>query len=90
MNATAARQNLYNVMDSVITTQEPAYITTKKGNIVMLSESDYRAINETLYLLSIPGMREKLIEGKNTPLEECVEDPDDERGPSRTRGLFCS
>lgn len=44
----------------------------------MLSESDYRAINETLYLLSVPGMREKLIEGMNTPLDECVEDPDDE------------
>lgn len=78
LNATCARQNLYNVISDVITTQEPAYITTKKGNVVMLSESDYRAINETLYLLSVPGMREKLIEGMNTPLEECVEDPDDE------------
>lgn len=78
MNATAARQNLYNVMDNVITTQEPAYITTKNGNVVMLSESDYKAINETLYLLSIPGMREKLIEGMKTPLDDCVEDPDDE------------
>ncbi len=78
LNATSARQNLYNVIDDVITTQEPAYITTKKGNVVMLSESDYRAINETLYLLSIPGMREKLIDGMNTPLDECAEDPDDE------------
>ncbi|MEG2183103.1 MAG: type II toxin-antitoxin system Phd/YefM family antitoxin [Cloacibacillus sp.] len=78
LNATNARQNLYSVIDDVIATQEPAYITTKKGNVVMLSESDYKAINETLFLLSIPGMREKLIEGLKTPLEECVEDPDDE------------
>ncbi|OUO92580.1 type II toxin-antitoxin system Phd/YefM family antitoxin [Cloacibacillus sp. An23] len=78
INATAARQNLYNVIDEVITTEEPTFITSKKGNVVMLSENDYKAINETLYLLSIPGMREKLIDGLNTPLDECVEDPDDE------------
>ena len=78
INATAARQNLYNVIDEVITTEEPTFITSKKWNVVMLSENDYKAINETLYLLSIPGMREKLINGLNTPLDECVEDPDDE------------
>ena len=76
MNAAAARQNLYKVIDDVITTEEPTFITSKKGNVVILSERDYNAINETLYLLSIPGMREKLIEGVNTPLSECVEDPE--------------
>lgn len=45
---------------------------------MMLPEKDYNAINETLYLLSVPGMREKLIEGMNTPLSECLEDPEDE------------
>lgn len=44
----------------------------------MLPENDYKAINETLYLLSTPEMREKLIEGMKTPLSECVEDPEDE------------
>ena len=77
MNAAAARQNLYKVIDDVITTEEPTFITSKKGNVVILSERDYNAINETLYLLSIPGMREKLIEGINTPSSECVEDPED-------------
>lgn len=77
INATAARQNLYNIMDQVITTEEPAFVTSKRGNVVILSESDYKAINETLYLLSIPGMREKLIDGMNTPIEECVEDTDE-------------
>ncbi|MBR4400853.1 MAG: type II toxin-antitoxin system Phd/YefM family antitoxin [Synergistes sp.] len=78
MNAAAARQNLYKVIDDVITTEEPTFITSKKGNVVILSERDYNAINETLYLFSIQGMREKLIEGVNTPLSECVEDPEDE------------
>lgn len=77
INATAARQNLYNIMDQVITTEEPAFVTSKRGNVVILSESDYKAINETLYLLSIPGMREKLIDGMNTPIEECMEDTDE-------------
>ena len=77
MNAAAARQNLYKVIDDVITTEEPTFITSKKGNVVILSERDYNAINETLYLFSIQGMREKLIEGVNTPLSECVEDPED-------------
>ena len=76
INAAAARQNLYKVIDDVITTEEPTFITSKKGNVVILSERDYNAINETLYLFSIQGMREKLIEGVNTPLSECVEDPE--------------
>jgi antitoxin YefM len=54
----------------------PIYITGKKGNVVILSEDDWRSIQETLYLSSIPGMREKLLKGINTPLEECVEDTD--------------
>jgi len=44
----------------------------------MLSDDDYRSIQETLYLVSVPTMREKIIEGLNTPLEECLEDSDGE------------
>ena len=64
-------------MEDAIETHEPIYVTGKKGNIVLISEEDYRSIQETLYLCSIPGMKEKLIKGINTPLDECIESPDE-------------
>ncbi|MBS4030874.1 MAG: type II toxin-antitoxin system Phd/YefM family antitoxin [Clostridiales bacterium] len=77
VNATTARNNFFKLIEEVITTHEPVYITGKTGNVIMLSEEDYRSIQETLYLYSAPGMREKIVEGLNTPLEECVEDTDE-------------
>jgi prevent-host-death family protein len=71
ITATEARATLYNLLDDVAASHEPILITGKRNNAVLVSEEDWRAINETLYLLSIPGMRESLIEGKNTPIEEC-------------------
>ena len=76
LNATAARNNFFKVIEEVIDTHEPIYVTGKRGNVVILSEEDWRSIQETLYLDSIPGMREKIKKGLNTPLEECFEDPD--------------
>ena len=64
-------------MEDAIETHEPIYVTGKKGNIVLISEEDYRSIQETLYLCSIQGMKEKLIKGINTPLDECIESPDE-------------
>ena len=49
---------------------EPVVITGKRGNAVLLAEEDWNAINETLYLLSVPGMRESLIEGMQENLDE--------------------
>ena len=77
VNATTARNNFFKLIEEVITTHEPVYITGKTGNVIMLSEDDYRSIQETLNLCSVPGMREKIVEGLNTPLEECVEDTDE-------------
>ena len=74
INATTARNNFFKLMDEAITTHEPIYVTGKQGNIVVLSEEDYRAMAETMYLCGIPSMREKIIEGLNTPLDECIED----------------
>jgi antitoxin YefM len=74
LNATTARNNFFKVMEEVIDTHEPIYVTGKKGNVVILSEEDWRSIQETLYLESIPGMKEKIKKGLQTPLEECVED----------------
>jgi len=66
-----ARSNLFNLMDVVAASHEPITITGKRNNAVLLSETDWRAISETLYLLSVPGMRESLHEGMNTPVDEC-------------------
>ncbi len=77
INATTARNNFFKIMEDALITHEPIYVTGKSGNVVMLSEEDYRAMQETLYLTSIPGMREKIMDGLRTPLEELVEDNDE-------------
>jgi len=58
-------------LDEAAASHEPILITGKRSNAVLLSEADWRAIEETMYLLSIPGMRESIVEGLNTPVEEC-------------------
>lgn len=70
-NITQARSNLFKLADQVIKFNEIVNITTKEGNVVMMSEEDYRGLMETLYLYNIPGMRESLLEGMKTPDEEC-------------------
>ncbi len=72
---TKARSELYKLIDEVRQNSEPIQITGKRGNAVLISEEDWRAIQETLYLLSIPGMRESIRDGLETPLEECSEEP---------------
>jgi len=74
INSTTARNHFFKIIEEAITTHEPIYITGKTGNVVVLSEEDYRSIQETLYLCSIPTMREKIMEGLNTLLDDCVED----------------
>jgi len=74
MNATTARKNFFKIMDEAITTHEPICVTGKNGNVVILSEDDWRAIQETLYLSTLSGMKEKIIKGLNTSFDECVED----------------
>lgn len=72
--ATEARANLYKLLDEVAQTHKPVLITGKRANAVLISEDDWRAIEETIYLLGIPGMRESIVEGLNTPLDECVDE----------------
>jgi antitoxin YefM len=74
LNATSARNNFFKIMDEALTTHEPITVTGKNGNVIIISEEDYASIQETMYLSSIPGMKEKIIKGLNTPLDECVED----------------
>ncbi len=75
INVTQARSNLYALLEQVAESHEPIQITSKRGNAFLVSEEDWRSVQETLYLLSVPGMRESIIEGMETPVEECAEDP---------------
>ncbi len=69
LTVTEARSKLYKLLDDVAESHEPILITGKRTNAVLISEADWRAIEETMYLLSVPGMRESIIEGLNTPIE---------------------
>lgn len=73
LSATEARKNLYRLIDQTTQHHEPITITGKRGNAVLISESDWSSIQETLFLISIPGMRESILEGMNTSDEECSE-----------------
>jgi len=70
MSATEARKQLYKLLDDVSQSHEPIQITGKRGNAVLVSEDDWRAVQETLYLVSIPGMRESIVEGMAAPADE--------------------
>lgn len=76
LNATEARSKLYSLIDETATTHQPIVITGKRGNAVLLSEDDWNAINETLHLLSVPGMRESILEGLAADLDDCDKDID--------------
>jgi prevent-host-death family protein len=67
---------LYRLIDEVATSHEPIIITGKRGSAVLISEDDWRAIQETMYLLNIPGMRDSIREGLVTPIEECTRELD--------------
>ena len=75
IKATDARARLYRLLDEVAESHEPVVITGKRSNAVLVSEDDWRSIQETLHLLSVPGMRESIQEGMKTPVDECSEDP---------------
>jgi prevent-host-death family protein len=68
MNASAARANLFRLLDQAAETHEPVHITGKRNTGVLISEEDWSALQETLYLLSIPGMRQSLRKGMKTPV----------------------
>ncbi len=71
LTASQARTKLYRLMDFVASSHEPVQITGKRTNSVLISDEDWRAIQETLYLVSIPGMRDSIRRGLKTPLKDC-------------------
>ena len=76
LSATEARTKLYRLIDQTSISHEPIVITGKRGNAVLISEDDWRSIQETMYLLIIPGMRESIREGMATPIEDCTTEID--------------
>ena len=76
MTATAARSNLYNLIDRTKEFHEPIIISGKRNNAVLISEDDWNSIQETLYLCSIPGMRESILEASEESLEESIKELD--------------
>jgi antitoxin YefM len=76
LNASQARSNLYGLLDETAASHEPVLITGKRSNGVLISEDDWRAIQETLFLLSIPGMRSSIRRGLKMPIESCLKSLD--------------
>ena len=75
LSAAEARRRFYSFVDEVRETHEPIRIVGKTSSAVLVSEEDWRAIEETLHLTSIPGMRESIKKGLKTPVEKCGEEP---------------
>ena len=75
VSVSKARGMLGKLLAEVAAEHEPVRIKGRTTSVVMLHEDDWRAIQETLYLLSVPGMRESIRDGLDTPIDECSEDP---------------
>ena len=75
LSASEARKRLCNLVDEVKDSHEPVQIVGKRNSAVLISEEDWKAIEETLYLASIPGMRESIKKGLKTPVGKCSEEP---------------
>ena len=71
-NITTFRKNVFSMLEQTVRYNETLNISTKDGNAIIISEDDYRSLTETVGLLSIPGMRDKLLRGRAEPLADCV------------------
>ena len=74
--ASEARANFYRLIDEAANSHEPIIISGKRNNAVLISAEDWSAIQETLYLLAVPGMRESIKEGMAEPLTESAKELD--------------
>ena len=75
ITATEARKQLYSLLDDVAESHHPIQITGKRSSAILISEEDWRVIQETLYLQSIPGMTASIKKGLKTPTNKCSTDP---------------
>ena len=76
LSASEARANLYRLMDQAAESHQPIVITGKRHDAVLISAEDWRAIQETLYLLAVPGMRESIRDGMAEPVDACARELD--------------
>jgi len=76
LNVTEARSKLYKLIDETAMTHQPITIKGKRSNAVLVSEEDWNAISETLYLLSVPSMRESIRNGLKESIESCSKELD--------------
>ncbi len=76
LNATEARSKLYSLIDEAAASHQPIVITGKRANAVLVSEDDWNAISETLYLLSVPGMRKSIKDGLTQDIADCKKELD--------------
>jgi prevent-host-death family protein len=76
LTASEARANLYRLMDQTAESHQPITIAGKRHDAVLLSAEDWQAIQETLYLLSVPGMRELIKEGMAQAPDTCAKELD--------------
>ncbi len=74
MNVTDVRKDLYNLIDTVHNNHDALFIKGKRHNAVLISENDWLSLQETLYLISQPNMRDSIIEGMKEPVEECKDE----------------
>lgn len=72
LTASEARASLYRLIDETAASHQPVVITGKRHNAVLLSADDWASVQETIYLLSIPGMRESIREGLSSQVNECA------------------
>jgi antitoxin YefM len=76
LSATSAREKFFGLIDETAENHAPVLITTKRNNAVLIGEEDWNAIQETLHLLSVPGMRESIMEGMNLSSEKVLSKED--------------
>jgi len=71
-NVTNFRKHIFELLEQTVKYNEPVNVSTKSGNAIIISEEDYNNLMETLHLSSIPGMKDRIIKGINTPVSKCV------------------
>lgn len=74
VNITNFRKNIYSLIEQTIKYNEPINVSTKDGNAILISEEDYRNLMETLYIESVPGLKEDIINGMKEPIEEFIDE----------------
>lgn len=74
INITNFRKDIYELLEQTIKYNEIINVTTKNGNAIVISEEDYNNLIETLYISSIPGLKQDIMEGMKEPIEECVDE----------------